>query len=66
MFYSDNPHADFDRWDADQERRLKRLPVCADCGEPIQDDHYYDINGEAICPECLDVNYRRETDDYFE
>lgn len=59
----------YDLWashDADREKRLERLPVCADCGEPIQDDHYYLVNDEAICPDCLEIGYRKETDDFFE
>lgn len=59
----------YDFWkahDREQTRQLERLPVCADCGEHIQDDHYYLINDEAICPDCLESGYRKETEDYFE
>ena len=63
---SDDPVADFDRWDAEQESWLARRPVCADCGEHIQADHYFDINGEAICPDCMEGNYRKEIGDYIE
>lgn len=66
MFYTDDPGLDFLRHDAEQERELKKLPVCADCGEPVQDDHYYDINGEVICPDCMEANYRKRTEDYVE
>lgn len=59
MPYTDNPIADFDAWDADQNKRLARLPVCADCDEPIQDEFAYYINGEWICENCMDA-YRRE------
>lgn len=59
MSYTDNPIADFDAWDADQSKRLTRLPVCADCDEPIQDEFAYYINGEWICENCMDA-YRRE------
>ena len=65
FFYSDDPLRDFDRWDAEQQERLKELPDCADCGEKIYDDHYYMINDEPICPDCLDSNYRREADDQW-
>lgn len=60
VFYTDNPARDFNRWDAAQEKRLAKLPLCADCGEPIQDDCYYQINDEAICLSCIKANYRRE------
>jgi formylmethanofuran dehydrogenase subunit E len=53
---SDDPIADFNRYDAYQQQQLDRLPKCDDCGEPIQDD-YYRINGCNICSECLE-NYK--------
>lgn len=57
----------FDMWEAyerGREKRLASLPICADCGEPIQEDHFYLINDEAICPTCLEAGYRKEVDDY--
>ena len=48
----------YDLWetyDDNQNRLLKELPICADCGEYIQDDHYYLINDEVICPECIET-----------
>lgn len=59
MRYTDNPLADFEAWDAERAKWLERRPKCADCGEPIQDDHYYQINGGPVCQYCLD-NYRVE------
>jgi len=59
---TDDPNADFDRWDAEQERQLAELPVCDCCDNPIQDDHYYQINGDNICPDCLENYYRKEVD----
>jgi formylmethanofuran dehydrogenase subunit E len=49
-----------------QEAWLRKRPVCADCDEPIQADHYFDINGEAICPDCMEGNYRKDIGDYIE
>lgn len=66
MQITDNPLADFESWDAEQTAKLERLPVCADCGEPVQDDHYYLINDEVICPDCLESGYRKEIDEYIE
>ena len=63
---TDDPVADFMHHDAEQARELEKLPVCADCGEPITDDHFYEINGEYICPNCLDAGYRKNTEDYIE
>jgi formylmethanofuran dehydrogenase subunit E len=48
----------YDLWesyDSEQNERLKELPICADCGEYVQDDHYYMINDEVICPECIEA-----------
>lgn len=59
MSYTDNPLFDFDCYDREQQKRLDRLPVCADCGEAIQDELAYCINGEWICEHCMD-SYRTE------
>lgn len=59
VYYSNNPHADFDAWDAEQNKQLEQLPVCADCGEHIQDEEAYHIHGEWICINCMDC-YRKE------
>ena len=65
MLYSDNPVADFARWDAEQNRQLARRPVCDWCGEHIQSDHLYRIDGKTICPDCL-KDCREYIDDYSE
>ena len=64
MYYSDDPVADFLRRDAEQARKLERLPVCVECDEPIQDDYCFEIDGELICAECLVRNHRKYTEDY--
>ncbi len=66
MYYSDEPLKDFDRYDADQQAKLDKLPKCSDCGKSIQDEHFYLINDEAICQNCLDSNYRKDIEDYIE
>lgn len=66
FFLTDDPASDADRYFSERDAELEKLPVCADCGEPVQDDHYYLINDEVICPNCLDSNYRKEIDDYVE
>ena len=63
--WSEVPDA-YDQWkqhDAEQNRWLEQLPVCADCDEHIQDDHYFEINGEYICPRCMEDLHRRDIDD---
>ena len=63
----------YERWerhDAEQEKRLQKRPVCSECGEHIQEEHLYDIDGELVCPECLqkymDKHYREQTEKYME
>lgn len=64
VIYTDNPVADFERYDKEQQAKLLALPVCADCGHPAQDDYFYVINDEVICPDCLDSNYRHDLDEF--
>ncbi len=56
----------YSQWEVherEQERRLARLPVCDECGNPIQDGYYYDIGGDVICSRCLDECFRKEIDE---
>lgn len=53
------------RHDAEQELALTLLPQCVCCGEPIQDEHCFDINGELYCEACLEETFRRYTEDYI-
>ena len=53
MFYTDNPVADFNRYNAEQQRRLESLPECANCGEHIQQEDAVCIDGDYYCDECL-------------
>ena len=48
---------------AEQERRLERCPICANCGEHIQDGYYYFIDDGKVCRDCLESDYRREVDE---
>ena len=54
MSFTDDPVADFLTHDREQADRLDRLPKCAHCGEPIQDDYCYEYEGEIYCEECFD------------
>lgn len=63
MILTDDPLSDFDRYDRQQEEWLNSLPVCDCCGEPIQDDFCYEINGDLICEDCLDMHFRKAVDD---
>lgn len=61
-----DPERDFANYEAEQERKLNKLPKCYECGEPIQDEECYEINGELICPECLNENHRKFVEDYVD
>ena len=59
----------YDMWaahDAEQERELAKLPVCYECGEPIQTEECYEINDELICPQCMEDNHKKWTENYCE
>lgn len=55
----------YDLWEqheADKQRELERLPVCDYCDEHIQDDFYYEINGDVICECCMNDYFRKMVD----
>lgn len=66
MIFTDDPLSDFDRYDRQQEELLNSLPVCDCCGEPIQDEYCYEINGDLICEDCLDMHFRKAVEDIVE
>lgn len=66
MFYSDDPMRDADRYEVARQEEEDKLPVCDICGEPIQDDYLYDLEGTLVCEECLKENYRKSVEDYIE
>lgn len=63
---SGDPLKDAEALDGEQQSGLDRLPVCAYCGEPIQDEFCYEINGELICEECLNANHRHFTENFID
>ena len=53
----------YDQWlrhEREQERQLAERPRCDHCFHPIQANHLYRINGEGICPDCLENYFREE------
>lgn len=54
MMWTDDPHRDFDEWDAENAAWLKSRPVCYECGEPITEDYAYRIGGDLVCQHCID------------
>jgi hypothetical protein len=63
MRYTDDPVADFHRYDDEQTKWLDSLPICPECERPIQDEICFEFNGEFICPECVNGNHRHWTED---
>lgn len=53
MSYTDDPVKDAMRRDREHQQWLDRLPHCARCHQPIQDDDYYEIEEANICSDCL-------------
>lgn len=67
-FYSDDPVRDFDRYDMAMAQREARLPQCENkgCRHPrIQDDMFFDIEGEILCEACMRDRYGRSTEDFL-
>ncbi len=53
----------YDLWksqDIKKERWRARLPQCEYCGEHIQDEFYFEINGEYLCEKCVNEQFRKE------
>jgi formylmethanofuran dehydrogenase subunit E len=61
MYYTDDPVADFNRYDLEQARYEARLPHCDCCGEAIY-EKYYEINDEIYCEECLEKLFGRDVE----
>lgn len=53
-----------DAYEAEREKRLARCPICASCGEPIQDEYLYDIDDNLYHEECVKELYRQSTENY--
>lgn len=44
------------------DRYMESRHICGWCGNPIQDDHAYNIEGDKVCPKCMEqwLDDRRE------
>ena len=61
-FRSDDPDVDFARYDREQAQAMSQLRRCDDCGKAIQDDYYFDVDGEILCERCMNRRYRQVND----
>lgn len=53
MYRTDDPIDDFLQYDAEQQRKLERLPKCKICGYPIQQEDAVCIDGKYYGDDCL-------------
>jgi len=65
MRYTDDPHMDFLRHEEELQKQLDELPICDECGEPIQTEDLYDIDGVLFCENCME-GHRRSVEEYTE
>lgn len=47
------------RHDAEQEAQLERLPKCNDCGDAIQEEFIFEVDGEILCEGCMNKRYKK-------
>lgn len=59
--WTDDPIADFNRYDREREAMEKKLPHCDYCDCVIYEE-YYKINGETLCEECLIDNFKHQVE----
>jgi formylmethanofuran dehydrogenase subunit E len=52
----------WERNERELERRLASRPRCEDCGEHIQDEFYFEVEGDILCEECMHDRYRKAVD----
>ena len=52
MYFTDDPVADAERYAAEQEEELEKLPRCECCGEPIQQEKAIYYNDQWCCNDC--------------
>lgn len=64
-FRHGDPLDDFDRLDRAEAEHHEQLPVCDDCGHTIDADHYFEIEGDILCEDCMEIRFRRNTEDYI-
>lgn len=55
VYRSNDPLADFEKYDMEQCQMPEDLPECDYCGEPINTgSRYCELNDGIICEECLE------------
>ena len=63
MYVPDNYDA-YERYEAEQEMRLSRCPICAYCEEPIQEEYLFKVDGNLDHESCAEELFREKTEFY--
>ena len=56
----------FEIYDAQKEKRLKKLPICCKCENPIQDEKAIYYNDQWCCEECETDFWNNIREDFLE
>lgn len=64
--YSGDPIRDHEEREDKAERWLSTLPICSECGEPIQDEECFVFGEDLICPTCMQENHLRRTESFID
>ncbi len=63
MFRYPDPLDDHRAWEAELARLEDQVTKCRECGNPVMEDFYFEINDDRpICAECLDNNHKVQTE----
>ena len=63
--FTDDPVRDAERYFAEQDRQLERLPKCSCCGNPIQQDHVVCIGGKLYCDSCIADYFTHDIEEFM-
>lgn len=64
--WTDEPTADADRYLAEQDRRLDKLPICELCRQPIQQEKAVYYEGQWCCEDCESDFFYNIREDFLE
>ncbi len=60
IMYSSDPVRDFEEHDREAEKWLNSRPICDMCGHHIQEDYYFDADGDTLCERCFNEYFVRD------
>ena len=52
--WTDDPVRDAEAYSDYLDEEAEELPMCDICHSRIYEDHYYEYQGDIICPDCMD------------